>query len=73
METGSVAFRLSRIRAEGWNTAKKLTISEVEGLDLDKIATLNPYTLDADRSRWTAGFTQALAVEHPLAHPKPLR
>ena len=54
------AFRLSRIYAEGWNTANKLAASERDALDLERIALLNPYALEADRSRWTKGFTKAL-------------
>jgi hypothetical protein len=64
-------FRLSRIYAEGWNAANRLAIDDIDALDLGKLATLNPYTLEADRSRWTSGFTQALtADEHPIANLK---
>jgi hypothetical protein len=59
--TDSEAFRLSRIYAEGWNAANKLAASECDALDLEKMAMLNPYALESDRSRWTKGFTRALA------------
>jgi hypothetical protein len=59
-------FRLSRIYAEGWNMANRLATREVEALDLGKLATLNPYTLEPDRTRWTSGFTEALTEERPV-------
>lgn len=62
----SEAFRLSRIYAEGWNAANRLATNEVDALDIGKVTALNPYSLEADRSRWMAGFTQALATERPV-------
>ena len=64
--TDPAAFRLSRVYADGWNAANKLAAHEVDELNPDKIAALNPYAIDADRSRWMAGFTKALATERPL-------
>ena len=58
--TDHEAFRLSRIYAEGWNTANKLASEERDSLDPDKLAKLNPYDIEADRLRWTKGFTKAL-------------
>lgn len=66
-ETINETFRLSRVYAEGWNAANRLATGEVDALDLAKLATLNPYALEADRSRWTSGFTKALATERPRA------
>ena len=63
-------FRLSRVYAEGWNAANRLATVEVDALELAKLATLNPYVLEADRSRWTSGFTKALATERPKAKRK---
>jgi len=31
-----------------------------------KLATLNPYSLEPDRTRWTSGFTEALTEERPV-------
>ena len=60
-------FRLSRIYAEGWNTANRLATREVELLDLGNLATLNPYTLVSERTRWTSGFSDALNEQRPVA------
>jgi len=64
--TTNETFRLSRIYAEGWNMANRLATREVEALDFGKLATLNPYTLEPDRTRWTSGFTEALTEERPV-------
>jgi hypothetical protein len=64
--TTNETFRLSRIYAEGWNMANRLATREVETLDFRKLATLNPYSLEPDRTRWTSGFTEALTEERPV-------
>jgi len=66
MTVTNETFRLSRIYAEGWNMANRLATREVETLDFSKLATLNPYTLEPDRTRWTSGFTEALTEERPV-------
>jgi hypothetical protein len=53
-------FKRSRIYAEGWNAANKLSSEERDNLDLERMAVLNPYLSEADRSRWTQGFAKAL-------------
>jgi len=58
--TGGTSFRLSRIYAEGWNAASKLSASECEGMDSIRVATLNPYVTEPERSRWSDGFSKAL-------------
>ncbi len=50
------AFRLSRIYAEGWNTASKLSSSQCEDLDLGRMAALNPYAIEPKKARWSEGF-----------------
>ncbi len=55
------AFRLSRIYAEGWNAANKLPSDEMAGFDSVRVAALNPYAAEPEKSRWTEGFTKALA------------
>jgi hypothetical protein len=52
-------FHLSRIRAEGWNAALKYLVSGNPG-DQEKIAALNPYRTDLERSSWHAGFNNAV-------------
>lgn len=64
--TSSETFRLSRIHAEGWNAANRLASGEIDTLDLGKLAKLNPYALEAERARWTTGFTEALTAERPV-------
>ena len=58
--TGGASFRLSRIYAEGWNAASKLSASESEGMDSLRVAALNPYITEPERSRWSDGFSKAL-------------
>ena len=50
------AFRLSRIYAEGWNTASKLSSRPCEDLDLGRMAALNPYAIEPEKARWSEGF-----------------
>jgi hypothetical protein len=54
------SFRLSRIYAEGWNTANGLSTDEREGLEPSRIAARNPYSDEPERSRWSEGFTKAI-------------
>ena len=68
--TSTETFRLSRIYAEGWKAANRFATREVEALDLGKLATLNPYTLEPDRTLWTSGFTEALTEERPATKLK---
>ena len=51
-------YVLSRIYAQGWNAAFKLTD---EQRSLSDVATvLNPYTAAPERDRWAEGFSGAL-------------
>jgi hypothetical protein len=52
-------FRMSRIQAEGWNAALNYLVSGNPG-DQKKIAALNPYRTDLERSSWYAGFNKAV-------------
>lgn len=58
--TSGTAFKLSRIYAEGWNAASRLSADESDGLDLRGAAALNPYVVEPERSRWSEGFAKAL-------------
>jgi hypothetical protein len=58
--TGNTAFKLSRIYAEGWNAANSLSANDRDGLELWRVAALNPYVIEPERSRWSEGFTKAL-------------
>ncbi len=59
--TGPSAYRLSRIYAEGWNTARKLSQKEKQnGLTPTAIANLNPYGTDPERTRWAKGFNESM-------------
>jgi hypothetical protein len=51
------AFRLSRLYAEGWNVANKLTAEESNDFDAKKMAALNPYSEDPERAKWSEGFS----------------
>ena len=52
-------FRMSRIRAEGWQAARTYLISGNPG-DEKKIAALNPYRTELERKLWYMGFNNAL-------------
>lgn len=53
-------FRLSRVYAEGWNKARKLSAKERDDVDVRRIAALNPYAAEPERSRWNEGFAKAI-------------
>lgn len=53
------AYRLSRVEAEGWNAAHRISSAALEQFDASKIDSLNPHASDPERARWTAGFTSA--------------
>ena len=59
------AFRLSRIYAEGWNAAQKMSLVDDQGLDGSAGQALNPYRTEPQRSRWAEGFAKA------MGNPKP--
>ena len=54
------AYRLSRIQAEGWNAAHRISASILDRLDRTQIESLNPYAGEPERTRWSAGFKSAL-------------
>jgi hypothetical protein len=58
--TGGKTFKLSRIFAEGWNAASRLSAEESDDLDSRGVAALNPYVAEPERSRWSEGFVKAL-------------
>jgi ribosome modulation factor len=53
-------FRLSRIYAEGWRTARNFSASECDVLDSRQAARLNPYPDEPARSRWIEGLNDAM-------------
>lgn len=55
------AFRLSRVYAQGWNKAQELSAQERAQFDVAGTQTLNPYTAEPERSRWSEGFSKAIA------------
>jgi hypothetical protein len=59
-------FQLSRIYAEGWKAAGKLTMDETAALTSESVAARNPYTNEADRARWRKGFEQAQSTTDTL-------
>jgi hypothetical protein len=54
-----VAFRLSRVEADGWNQAQRAMTDDALG-DEGRISLLNPHATDPERARWHAGFRRAL-------------
>lgn len=53
-------FALSRIYAEGWGAAGKLTAAQSALLEAKGVAALNPYAEPKARARWAEGFGRAL-------------
>jgi ribosome modulation factor len=47
----AIAFRLSRIYAQGWNAARTVWTTDS--------APANPYVAEPERSRWQTGFSSA--------------
>jgi len=56
------AFRLSRVEAEGWNTAQRILAGGAREMDDLKVADFNPYFSDPARARWLVGFHKAVAA-----------
>lgn len=56
----STDFELSRIYAQGWNAAAKLTPGQNRLLKARGADALNPYAGAAERARWAEGFGEAL-------------
>lgn len=52
------AYRLSRVYAEGWNAAHKLSSNDSDDLDLRRVAALNLYAARPERTRWSEGFSK---------------
>ena len=59
-------FRLSRIYAQGWKAAGKMTPEQGETLDAGGVAALNPYAAGPERGRWAEGFGRALGKDSAL-------
>ncbi len=53
-------FELSRIYAEGWNAAGKLSPADAAVLESRGMAALNPYASGREHDRWAEGFGRAL-------------
>jgi len=57
----STDYEFSRIFAQGWNAALKLTRQQQALLDARGAGALNPYIGEGrERRRWTEGFERAL-------------
>ncbi len=56
----STVFQLSRIYAQGWNAANKLSAEDGAALDAAAIAARNPYANEPELSRWRDGFLAAI-------------
>jgi len=55
-------FKLSRIQAEGWNAALKLSPADAAELDHEGRTALNPYAQGPEHDRWADGFDGALTA-----------
>jgi hypothetical protein len=53
-------FKLSRVHAEGWNAASRLSAEESDSLNSRDVAALNPYATEPERTRWREGFVKGL-------------
>ena len=56
-----MAYRLSRVYAQGWNKAHELSSKDRAQVDLCGAEVLNPYAGEPERSRWSEGFSKAFA------------
>ena len=63
----STDFELSRIYAQGWNAAAKLTPAQNRVLKSRGTDALNPHTGAAERARWAEGFDKALGHSNSVA------
>lgn len=55
-----LAFRLSRVEAEGWKEAQRVMAQDALLAGEGRSVTLNPHMTDPERARWHAGFTKAI-------------
>jgi hypothetical protein len=55
-----IAFRLSRVEAQGWNEAQRVMTDDALLADEDRVALLNPHLTGPERARWQTGFRNAL-------------
>lgn len=55
-----IAFRLSRVEAQGWNEAQRVMTDDALLADEGRVALLNPHLTDPERARWHIGFKNAL-------------
>ncbi|MEI9990834.1 MAG: hypothetical protein WDM86_12415 [Rhizomicrobium sp.] len=60
-------FELSRIYAEGWNAAWKLSPAQASVLEKRGMAALNPYAVGREHDRWSEGFGRALGASPKTA------
>jgi hypothetical protein len=58
MSNDETAFRLSRVYAQGWNAAQKLSPSTKAAA---KDAGVGPYPTDPERTLWQQGFSDGSA------------
>jgi len=63
-------FELSRIYAEGWNAASKLSPTDSAVLESRGMAALNPYEAGREHDRWAEGFGRALGAAPKAEAPK---
>lgn len=57
----STDYEFSRVYAQGWNAALKLTPQQQVLLDTQGVAALNPYVATGrEHDRWAEGFGRAL-------------
>lgn len=52
------AFKLSRVYAQGWNMARKISQTGNDPAQADA-GRLNPYSTDPEQARWMEGFSGA--------------
>ncbi len=66
----STNFELSRIYAQGWNMAAKLTPGQERVFKAQGMDALNPYAGADQRARWAEGFQRGAGTFQQLA-PSP--
>ncbi|MEJ1968967.1 MAG: hypothetical protein WDN03_10125 [Rhizomicrobium sp.] len=66
-------FKLSRIYAQGWAAAGKLTDAQSAALEAGAVPDINPYKIESERARWSEGFEKALSASGTLPFRKTAR
>lgn len=68
----STPFQLSRLYAQGWKAGMACDVDGPIAAVLARAEKLNPCTAEAEREKWTQGFTEAVRrkLDGPQRRPR---